>query len=59
MELAIADAYYAGIIVYPEQFAGVDFNQKAEEIFKTMVGMEYLKVLDDAGIGFGPIKIGQ
>jgi len=59
MELAIADAYYAGIIVYPEQFTGVDFNQKAEEIFKTMVGMEYLKVLDDAGIGFGPIKIGQ
>ena len=59
MELAIADAYYAGIIVYPEQFEGVDFNKKAEEIFNTMVGMDYLKVLDDAGIGFGPITIGE
>ena len=59
MELAIADAYYAGIIVYPEQFSGVDFNKKAEEIFNTMIGMDYLKVLDDAGIGFGELKIGQ
>ena len=59
MELAIADAYYAGIIVYPEQFSDVDFNKKAEEIFNTMVGMDYLKVLDDNGIGFGQVKIGE
>ena len=59
MELAIADAYYAGKIIYPEQFSDVDFNKKAEEIFNTMIGMDYLKVLDDAGIGFGQVKIGE
>ena len=59
MELAIADAYYAGTIIYPEQFADVDFNAKAEEIFNTMIGMDYLKVLDDNGIGFGQMTIGE
>ena len=57
-ELAIADAYYAGSIIYPEAFADVDFNAKAEEIFNTMIGMDYLKILDDNGYGFGPITIG-
>ena len=59
MELAIADAYYAGTIIYPEQFKDVDFNAKAEEIFNTMIGMDYLKVLDDNGIGFGQMTIGE
>ena len=59
MEIAIADAYYAGTIIYPEQFKDVDFNAKAEEIFNTMLGMDYLPVLDEAGIGFGPITIGE
>lgn len=59
MELAIADAYYAGVIIYPERFSDLDFNAKAEEIFNTMIGMDYLSVLDEAGIGFGPITIGE
>lgn len=58
MEIAIADAYYAGSIIYPDAFADIDFNAKAEEIFKTMLGMEYLSVLDEAGIGFGELTIG-
>lgn len=58
MEIAIADAYYAGCILFPEQFADVDFNARAEEIFRAMVGMEYLSVLDENGIGFGEITIG-
>ncbi len=58
MELAIADSYYAGTIIYPEAFADVDFNAKAEEIFNTMIGMDYLNVLDENGYGFGPITIG-
>lgn len=59
MELAIADAYYAGCIVFPEQFADVDFNAKAEEIFNTMIGGDYLSVLDANGIGFGTLTIGE
>jgi len=58
MEIAIADAYYAGCIIYPEAFADLDFKAKAEEIFTTMLGMKYLPVLDEFGIGFGKHKIG-
>jgi ABC-type Fe3+-hydroxamate transport system, periplasmic component len=59
VEIAIADAYYAGCIIYPERFADIDFNEKAEEIFKAMLGQTYLEVLDNAGIGFGPVIIGK
>lgn len=59
MELAIVDAYYAGMIIYPERFSDLEFNAKAEEIFSTMLGMEYLSVLDAAGIGFGQLTIGE
>lgn len=59
MELAIVDSYYAGTIIYPEAFADIDFEEKAEEIFNTMIGMDYLKVLEENGCGFGPITIGE
>ena len=58
MELAIVDSFYAGSIIYPDAFSDVDFNEKAEEIFNTMIGMDYLDVLDANGYGFGPITIG-
>lgn len=59
MELAIVDSYYAGTILYPEAFKDVDFEKKAEEVFNTMIGMDYLKILDENGYGFGKITIGK
>lgn len=59
MELAIVDSYYAGSILYPEAFADIDFNEKAEEIFNTMIGRDYLQVLNDNGFGFSQMKIGE
>ncbi len=59
MELAIVDSYYAGSIIYPEAFADVNFEEKAEEIFNTMIGMDYLDVLNENNMGFGPITIGE
>ncbi|MCR5090994.1 MAG: ABC transporter substrate-binding protein [Oscillospiraceae bacterium] len=58
MELAIVDSFYAGSVIYPEAFADMDFNAKAEEIFNTMIGMGYLDILEANGCGFGPIVIG-
>lgn len=58
-ELAIVDAYYAGTIIFPEQFADVDFAAKADEIFNVMLGSDYLATLEDAGLGFGTITIGE
>lgn len=59
MEIAVADAYYAGFILYPEAFADIRFEEKAEEIFQTMLGCGYLPVLEAAGIGFGPLTLGE
>lgn len=59
IEIAIADAYYAGSVIYPERFRDIDFEKKADEIFKTMLGTTYLRQLKDSGNSFGPVTIGQ
>ena len=59
IEIAIADAYYAGKIIYPEQFADIDIAAKADEIFQVMLGVPFYRRLADAGIGFGPLTIGK
>ena len=59
IELSIADAYYAGVIVYPKAFSDIDFEKKADEIFKEMLGKPYMQVLKDNGNGFGKITIGE
>ncbi len=58
-ELAIIDAYYVGTIIYPEAFADVVFEEKAEEIFRVMLGQDYLQVLEENGDGFGTLIIGE
>lgn len=59
IELAIADAYYAGTIIYPKAFSNVDFETKADEIFTEMLGHPYMQVLKDSGNGFGRLTIGK
>lgn len=38
IEVAIADAYYVGSVLYPEQFADVDIAEKFDEICTMMLG---------------------
>lgn len=60
VEVAIADAYYAGSIIYPEQFKDVDIVEKANEIFVKMLGDKaehYYQDLVDGQLGFGELKI--
>lgn len=59
MEIAIADAYYAGKIIYPEQFADIDPIEKAEEIFTVMLGEPFYEELAADGYQFGKITIGN
>jgi len=58
MELAVADAYYAGKVLYPQKFADVDMDKQADEIFQTMLGTTYMQQLKDAGLGFNKLTIG-
>ena len=41
MEIAIADAYYAGKIIFPNS-SPILINKKADEIFNVMLGQSFL-----------------
>ena len=60
VEIAMADCYYAGSVVYPKQFADIPSEKKAAEIFQFMLGSDnYYEQLKEHGFGFGKIKIGE
>ena len=59
LDTALADAYYAACILYPEQFADVDPVAKAGEIFEMLLGANPYADLKEAGYEFRPIKIGE
>lgn len=59
LETALADAYYAACILYPEQFGDVDPVAKAGEIFEMLLGANPYEDLKEAGYEFRPVKIGE
>lgn len=59
LETALADAYYAACIIYPEQFKDVDPVAKAQEIFEELLGVNPYADLKEAGYEFRSIKIGE
>ena len=59
LETALADAYYAACIMFPEQFADVDPVEKAGEIFTMLLGINPYEDLKEAGYEFRPITIGE
>ena len=59
LDTALADAYYAACILYPEQFKDVDPAAKAGEIFEMLLGANPYEDLKEAGYEFRPIKIGE
>ena len=59
LETALADAYYAACVMYPEQFQDVDPVAKAQEIFEMLLGANPYADLKEAGYEFRPIEIGK
>lgn len=59
LETALADAYYAATILYPEQFADVDVEAKTGEIFQMLLGANPYHDLKEAGYEFKPVIIGE
>lgn len=58
LETALADAYYAACIMYPDAFSDIAPAQKAGEIFETLLGENPYGDLKEAGYEFRPITIG-
>ena len=59
LETALADAYYAACVMYPEQFKDIDPVAKAQEIFEKLLGANPYADLKEAGYEFRPIEIGK
>ena len=59
LETALADAYYAACVIYPEQFQDVDPIAKAGEIFEKLLGVNPYADLKEAGYEFRPITLGE
>ncbi len=59
IDTAIADAYYLGKIIYPEAFADIDPAQKADEIYRALLGQAlYARMVETFG-GFGQLILGK
>ena len=59
-EIPIVNAYYVASLLYPEQFADIDFEDKANEIFSFFLGADnYLSELEAAGHGYGKVTLGN
>ena len=56
---AIADAYYAGTVLFPERFADVDIAAKTDEILEFLLGEGYYDEMKADGLVFGPLERGN
>lgn len=59
LETALADAYYAACIMFPDAFSDIDPVEKAGEIFEALLGTNPYEDLKGAGYEFRPITIGE
>lgn len=59
LETALADAYYAATVLYPQQFSDVDITEKTGEIFEMLLGSNPYPDLKEAGYAFRSITLGQ
>ena len=56
---AIADAYYAGTVLFPEAFAVVDIAAKTDEILEFLLGDAYYDEMVADGLSFGVMELGH
>ena len=55
----LMNAYFAGTVLYPEQFSDIDFEEKAGEILEVMLGENTFEQMEAAGLYYGSITIGE
>lgn len=59
LDTALADAYFAACVIYPEQFSDVDPVAKAGQVFEMLLGVNPYNDLKEAGYELRPIQIGE
>ena len=56
---ALINAYFAGAILFPIQFADIDIAEKAAEILTMLLGKNTFDLMAQSGLHFGQITIGE
>lgn len=56
---AIMDAYYAGIVLYPQAFADVNMESIGKLVLETMLGKNFFTEMEQGGLYYGKLTIGQ
>lgn len=59
LDMALADTYYAGSVLYPEKFADINPEEKADEIFEKLLGQKFYDTLKENGYEFRQVQIGE
>lgn len=59
LETALADAYFGGKMMFPEEFKDIDVEEKTGEIFTQLLGSNPYPNLKEAGYEFRPIQLGK
>lgn len=54
----LINAYYAGTVLYPDQFADVALEEKAGEIMEMMLGEDFFDQMQEGGLYYDTIEIG-
>jgi len=56
---ALMDAYYAGMVLYPEAFSDVDMAAIGKLVLETMLGENFFEEMENGGLFYGKLTIGQ
>jgi len=56
---ALMNAYFAGTILFPDQFSDVDISEKSSEILTFFLGVDTSDIMTAEGLFFGNILIGE
>ena len=59
LDTAIADAYFLGNTIYPEAFADIDPELKADEIYQALLGQGVYDQMAENFGGFGTLNLGE
>lgn len=55
----LMDAYYAGTVLYPSQFADIDLKTKGGEIMTEFLGRDYYDEMQADGLIYGKLTLGE
>jgi iron complex transport system substrate-binding protein len=56
---ALINAYHAGTVLFPEEFADIDIEDKAGDILTMFLGQNTFEDMREAGLFYGPITLGE